>query len=126
MSANTRDTFEQIVSQLQDSDTIMNQIDSAMNEQGAASKQILVALGDMKNQAIKVSESSKELLDGVGLVENGMQNVSEVSRSILNNMDEMAAGSKQISSSAENVSQIAQKNKSSIEVVEGMIAKFKI
>ena len=104
----------------------MNQIDSAMNEQGAASKQILVALGDMKNQAIKVSESSKELLDGVGLVENGMQNVSEVSRSILNNMDEMAAGSKQISSSAENVSQIAQKNKSSIEVVEGMIAKFKI
>ena len=126
MSANTRDTFEQIVSQLQDSDTIMNQIDSAMNEQGAASKQILVALGDMKNQAIKVSESSKELFDGVGLVENGMQNVSEVSRSILNNMDEMAAGSKQISSSAENVSKIAQKNKSSIEVVEGMIAKFKI
>ena len=125
LSGTSKEAFSSIVTQLGSTDTIMTQIDNAMEEQSLASKQILEALTDMKNQSSIVTDKSVELKDGVVEVNKNMDNVSEVSNTILGSMDEMAAGSKQISAAAEDVSDLAQQTKDNIEIMKSLLKQFK-
>ena len=124
LSENSKDAFSQIVSQLQESESLMNQIDSAMSEQEAASNQILSALKDMKNQSVHVEEKSKELKAGVENVKTDMDDVSQISNAILGSMDEMSSGSQQINSSSQNVSDLAQKTRENIKVLDKILGQF--
>ena len=125
LSENSKEAFSQIVSQLQESESLMNQIDSAMSEQEAASNQILLSLNDMKNQSVHVEEKSKELKIGVENVKTDMNDVSQISNAILGSMDEMASGSQQINSSSQNVSDLAQKTRENIKVLDKILSQFK-
>ena len=126
LSKDAREAFGSIVTQLDTTDTIMEQIDNAMTEQSLASNQILEALADMKNQSSIVTDKSMELKEGVDGVNQNMVTVSQVSNTILGSMDEMAAGSQQISSSAQNVSDLAMETKENIELMESLLKQFKV
>ena len=126
LSKDAREAFDSIVTQLDTTDTIMEQIDNAMAEQSLASNQILEALADMKNQSSIVNDKSLELKEGVDGVNQNMVTVSQVSNTILGSMDEMAAGSQQISSSAQNVSDLAMQTKENIELMESLLKQFKV
>ena len=126
LSKDAMEAFNSIVTQLGSTDTIMQQIDNAMAEQSLASNQILEALADMKNQSAIVNDKSQELKDGVDGVNNNMVTVAQVSNTILGSMDEMAAGSQQISSSAQNVSDLAMQTKDNIDIMESLLKQFKV
>ena len=126
LSKDARDAFESIVTQLGSTDTIMQQIDNAMTEQSLASNQILEALADMKNQSVIVTDKSQELKAGVDDVNQNMVTVAQVSNTILGSMDEMAAGSQQISSSSQNVSDLAMQTQENIELMDSLLKQFKV
>ena len=126
LSKDARDAFESIVTQLGSTDTIMQQIDNAMAEQSLASNQILEALADMKNQSAIVTDKSQELKAGVDDVNQNMITVAQVSDTILGSMDEMAAGSQQISSSSQNVSDLAMQTQENIELMDSLLKQFKV
>ena len=126
LSKDAKEAFGSIVTQLGSTDSIMQQIDNAMAEQSLASNQILEALADMKNQSAIVNDKSQELKEGVDGVNQNMVTVSQVSNTILGSMDEMAAGSQQISSSAQNVSDLAMQTKENIDMMEELLRQFKV
>ena len=124
LSGAARNSFDSIVTQLNATDSIIEQIDNAMSEQSLASTQILEALADMKGQSVSVNEKSVDLRNGIENVQNNMSVVSQVSDVILGSMDEMAAGSQQISSSAQNVSNLAQQTRDNIDVMDSLLKQF--
>ena len=125
LSNASQTAFDNIVTQLGSTDTIIRQIDNAMTEQESASHQILEALGDMKNQSIQVNEKSNELTVGIKAVSGDMETVSQITDVILGSMDEMAAGSQQINSAAQNVSDLSLKTKENIDVMHSLLMNFK-
>jgi methyl-accepting chemotaxis protein len=54
------------------------------------------------------------------------QNLEAVTAEITNGMNEMAIGAEQINKSTNQVNELSDKNKDSINVVVGEIAKFKV
>ena len=126
LSKESTEAFAGIVNQLSSTDEIMNQIDAAMNEQEQASHQILEALSDMRNQALQVNEKSGELKEGVSNVTKDMNSVTQISETILGSMDEMAAGSKEISTAAQSVSDLAKKTLDNIAILNEILSQFKV
>ena len=124
LSGDARNSFDSIVNQLNSTDSIMEQIETAMNEQSLASTQILEALADMKGQSASVNEQSMKLQSGIENVQNNMSVVSQVSDVILGSMDEMTAGSEEISMSSQNVSNLAQKTRDNIEIMDSLLKQF--
>jgi len=126
LSKDSQVSFGSIVEQLDQTDVLMKQIESAMEEQEQASQQILLALNEMKNQATEVNDKSLELKHGVENVTANMNSVSSISDTIAGSMDEMAAGSQQINSSAQSVADLATQTKDDIMNVEALLNQFKV
>ena len=125
LSQDARNSFDSIVTQLNTTDSLMEQIDNAMAEQSSASSEILQALADMKGQSASVNDKSINLRSGIENVQNNMNVVAQVSDVILGSMDEMAAGSQEISTSSQSVSDLAQKTRDNIEIMDTLLKQFK-
>jgi methyl-accepting chemotaxis protein len=54
-----------------------------------------------------------------------MSVVAQVSDTILGSMDEMTAGSQEISTSTQSVSDLAQKTRDNIELMDNLLKQFK-
>ena len=126
LSGESQTAFGDIVSNLASTYTIIKEIDSAMSEQEMASRQILEALGDMKNQSVQVRDQSAEMSVGINKATTEMQTLSEISSTILGSMDEMATGAQQISNAAQNVSELAIQTKGDVDVMDEKPGLFKV
>ncbi len=124
LSQDARNSFDSIVTQLNTTDSLMDQIDNAMAEQSAASSEILKALADMKEQSASVNVKSVDLRSGIENVQNNMSVVAQVSDVILGSMDEMSAGSQEISTSSQSVSSLAQQTRDNIEIMDSLLKQF--
>ena len=124
LSSEARNSYDSIVTQLNSTDSIMEQIGNAMTEQSIASTQILQALADMKGQSASVNDKSVNLQKGIVNVQNNMNVVAQVSDVILGSMDEMSAGSQEISTSSQNVSNLAQQTRDNIEIMDTLLKQF--
>ena len=65
------------------------------------------------------------LKGGEGMAEE-MRKLDELTHVIADSMNEMASGAVQISNAVQDVSEITQKNKVSIEALASEVGKFKI
>lgn len=126
MSNDSQTTFANIVQKLGSTDVILGEVSNAMAEEENATKQILVAIDDIKQKSIGVKDNSQELSQATGGVVKDMQTVAGISDSILGSMDEMTNGASEISKSSENVKDLALQTKDNIEVVKKLLEQFKI
>lgn len=126
LSLLSQDSFTSIDNQVNIVAPLVLQISNAMEEQTSGSSQILESLNNMKSESVLVDESSKVLNEGISNVGKNMNDVNEISNTILGSMDEMAAGSQQISQATQNVSNLAEKTKDALTVVNDIIGRFKI
>ena len=55
-----------------------------------------------------------------------MQKLDDLTRVITESMNEMASGAMQINNAVQEVNEITQKNKQSIEALASEVAKFKV
>jgi methyl-accepting chemotaxis protein len=123
-SRDSGDAFSLIVKDIGDTERLVREIDSAMEEQKSASRQILEALRDMNASAMSVQEHSGILNEGIGTVTAAMDALSLQSRTVLGSMEEMAAGAKEISTTAHEVSGLAEKTRHSVGVMDGYLCQF--
>ena len=126
LSLLSQDSFTSIDNQVNIVAPLVLQISNAMEEQTSGSSQILESLNNMKSESVLVDESSKVLNEGISNVGKNMNDVNEISNTILGSMDEMAAGYQQISQATQNVSNLAEKTKDALTVVNDIIGRFKI
>jgi methyl-accepting chemotaxis protein len=98
----------------------------AMDEQNEGSQLVLEAVGALNRLTQDVKQGSDAMLESSQQVVQESQNLEAVTAEITNGMNEMAIGAEQINKSTNQVNELSDKNKDSINVVVGEIAKFKV
>jgi len=98
----------------------------AMREQENGSKEVLIAIKSINTVTIEVQAGSEEMLKGGEGVAEEMQKLDGLTRVITESMNEMASGAIQINNAIQEVNEITQKNKRSIESLADEVGKFKV
>ena len=98
----------------------------AMREQENGSKEVLTAIKSINTVTVEVQAGSEEMLKGGESVAGEMHKLDALTRIITDSMNEMASGAVQISNAVQEVSEITQKNKRSIEALAEEVGKFKV
>jgi methyl-accepting chemotaxis protein len=101
-------------------------IRNAMEEQSAGSKQILEAIGQLNEVTRMVKDGSTQMLEGSEQVIHESKNLEAATQEISSGMNEMAAGADQINTAVNRVNTISGKNKQSVNILVGEVAKFKL
>jgi len=105
---------------------ISTRLTEAMREQENGSREVLSAIKDINQVTQEVSQGSAEMLRGSEGVAVEMQKLDGLTRVITDSMNEMAAGATQISNAVNEVADITQKNKMSIEGLVAEVGRFKV
>ena len=119
-------SFEQITSKVDETEQLVQQIDSAMAEQQDASKQVLIALHEVTDVTSQVQSTSKDLSHGVEIVNQSSSNLEMIAETVAGSMEEMASGITEINGSAQSVSEMSNTTKDNIDILKGIIGKFKL
>ena len=98
----------------------------AMREQENGSREVLTAIKSINTVTIEVQAGSEEMLKGGEGVAAEMQKLDSLTRIITDSMNEMASGAVQINNAVQEVSEITQRNKRSIENLAQEVSKFKV
>jgi methyl-accepting chemotaxis protein len=101
-------------------------IRNAMEEQGAGSKQILEAIGQLNEATQLVKGTSAEMLEGSRQVIEESRNLELATQEISNGMNEMATGADQINVAVTRVNVISGENKENIDVLVREVSRFKV
>ena len=75
---------------------------------------------------VEVQAGSEEMLKGGEGVAQEMRKLDDLTRIITDSMNEMAAGAVEINNAVQEVREITQKNKQSIESLAEEVGKFKV
>ena len=103
-----------------------NRLTEAMREQENGSREVLTAIKSINTVTIEVQAGSEEMLKGGEGVAIEMRKLDDLTRIITDSMNEMASGAVQINNAVQEVSEITQKNKQSIEALAQEVGKFKV
>ena len=103
-----------------------NRLTEAMREQEHGSKEVLTAIKSINTVTVEVQAGSEEMLKGGEGVAEEMQKLDGLTRIITESMNEMASGAVQINNAVQEVREIAQKNKQSIDNLANEVGKFKV
>ncbi|UTC74892.1 methyl-accepting chemotaxis protein [Treponema sp. OMZ 792] len=98
----------------------------AMKEQEQGSQEILSTIKDITAVTSKVTGGSAEMMAGGKNVAIEMQKLDGLTRLITDSVNEMAAGASQINQATQEVNEISQKNRQSIENLVDEVGKFKV
>jgi len=98
----------------------------AMKEQGNGSKEVLTAIKNINMVTTEVQAGSEEMLKGSESVAQEMRKLDDLTRIITDSMNEMASGAIQINNAVQEVHEITQKNKQSIQNLIDEVSKFKV
>ena len=98
----------------------------AMCEQESGSKEVLTAIKNINTVTTEVQAGSEEMLKGGESVAKEMHKLDNLTHIITDSMNKMAAGAVQINNAVQDVREITQKNKRSIENLAAKVGKFKV
>lgn len=102
------------------------QLMEAMREQESGSREVLGAIKTINAVTNEVQAGSGEMLRGGEGVTEEMRKLDDLTRVIADSMNEMASGAVQISNAVQDVNEITQKNKVSIDNLAKEVKKFKV
>lgn len=101
-------------------------IRNSMDEQDAGSKEILMAIAELTDITSEVKSGSDEMLIGSQEVIQESKNLEIITSEVLGGMQEIASGIQQITVAVNQVNDISQENKDSIEALNNEVEKFKV
>ncbi|WP_428771203.1 methyl-accepting chemotaxis protein [Treponema sp. HNW] len=125
-SKTVEEKFNAIFSLAENVKTMSSRLTEAMYEQEKGSKEVLAAIRDINAVTVEVKEGSDEMLRGGEGIAHEMDKLDGLTRIITGSMNEMAAGAVQINNAVQEVNEITQKNKQSIESLVREVEKFKV
>jgi len=125
-SKTVEEKFNAIFSLAEQVKEMSDRLTEAMDEQENGSKEVLTAIKSINTVTIEVQAGSEEMLKGGEGVAEEMQKLDGLTRVITESMNEMASGAVQISNAVQEVTEITQKNKRSIQNLAEEVGKFKI
>ncbi|MCQ2578665.1 MAG: methyl-accepting chemotaxis protein [Treponema sp.] len=118
--------FESVTNGINDTNSLVQQIKSAMYEQGEGSKQISISLSAMNDSSLAVKTASEEMERGNKAILEEISNLQEATYVMKNGMEEMSVGATRINKSGADLSDISSKMKASIEKIGEQVDRFKV
>ena len=106
--------------------SMSDRLTEAMREQENGSKEVLAAIRSINTVTVEVQSGSEEMLKGGEGVAEEMRKLDGLTRLITDSMNEMASGAVQINNAVQEVNEITQKNKASIDNLTHEVNKFKV
>jgi methyl-accepting chemotaxis protein len=123
---NVLNKFEAIDSGVRTVSEQEENIRNAMEEQGAGSKQILDAIGEVNEITQQVKGGSQKMLEGSREVIQESKNLESVTQEITGGMNEMATGAEQINVAVNRVNELSGQNRDSIDKLVREVSRFKV
>ena len=102
------------------------QLTESMREQEKGSREVLLAIKNINTVTMEVQAGSEEMLKGGEGVTHEIQKLDGLTHIITDSMNGMASGAVRINNAIEEVNEITQKNKRSIESLASEVSKFKV
>ncbi len=124
-SKTVEEKFNAIFSLAEQVKDMSARLTEAMREQESGNKEVLVAIKNINMVTTEVQAGSEEMLKGGESAAAEMRKLDDLTRIITDSMNEMAAGAVQINNAVQEVSEITQKNKRSIESLAEEVSKFR-
>ena len=125
-SKTVEEKFNAIFSLAEQVKEMSNRLTEAMREQENGSREVLTAIKNINTVTVEVQAGSEEMLKGGEGVAKEMQKLDGLTRVITESMNEMASGAVQINNAVQEVNEITQKNKRSIQSLAEEVGKFKV
>ena len=119
------ESFDNVTVRISDTDQLVRQIHSAMEEQQEGSKQIVDALKLMNDSTGEVKQASKEMVEGNKVILSEIRNLQETTDIIKSSMDEMQEGAKNINATSSALSEISSSVRDSVVEIGNEIDQFK-
>ena len=102
------------------------ELTSAMQEQENGSREVLTAIREISVITGEVKKGSAEIVLGGKGVSDEMAKLDSLSLTIKESMNEMSSGVNLINNAVQEVNEMSQKNKSSIDTLAVEVQKFKV
>ena len=118
--------FSEISGKVASTETLVREIDNAMMEQQVSSKQVLTSLREINDASVQVQQTSKKMADNIVHLENSSSNLDFIATTVANSMAEMENGIREIGRAAQTVSDEVINARDSVNVMDGILEKFKL
>ncbi len=125
-SAESSSAFQEVASNIKDTDELVRLIKSAMEEQTIGSKQISEALHSMNDSTQEVKTASNEMSAGNQAILQEMHNLQDATMTMKDSVTEMGIGAKRINETGAALSNVANVMNDSIDKIGNEIDLFKV
>ena len=124
-SSKSKQNFNDVSNLITDTDELVHQIRTAMEEQQEGSKQILESLKLMNDSTSEVKTAGQEMKAGNQMILSEIQHLQNTTAVIKDSMSEMSAGAKDMNKTSASLSDITGKVHYSIQKIGAQIDQFK-
>ena len=118
--------FDNVVSRVNGSTSLIEQISLAMREQAEGSKQVLEALENMQKITVEIRDGSTEMNQGTETIIKEMSRLAEIAQKVQNSSRDIANAVEQISSSISGISDDSKLTEKSVGDLQTLAGKFKL
>ncbi len=125
-SQESSQAFAIVASQILETDQLVRQIKSAMEEQQVGSRQITDSLHTMNDSTIEVKTASAEMSIGNQAILDEVRHLQDATLVMKGSMEEMSSGAKKINERSVTLEEIAGKMKDSIVHIGRQIDQFTV
>lgn len=125
-SATSQVTFEKVADNIQQTNILVQEITSAMEEQSEGSRQITGALSSLNSSMSDVKSATEEMTANSKHIVEEMNNLQDATFSMKTGMDEMTIGAQKINETGANLSGLADRVDESIKIIGEKIDQFKV
>jgi methyl-accepting chemotaxis protein len=126
ISAESEKAFSYLNSKISDTDTLVSQVKSAMDEQSVGSQAMLQSIKAINDVTVTVRSSSEDMTTGNSVIVNSMKKLTEAARSVSANADEIVKGVNAVEIQVKDIVAVALENDDLVERMENTIGRFKV
>ncbi len=119
------EAFSAVANHIKQTDALVMQIKSAMEEQNAGSKQIGEALKNMNDSTVEVQKASKEMSQRNARIMREMQLLQDSTQNMQSSMKEMANGARKINETGMALAGVSSNVQDAINKIGNQIDRFK-
>ncbi len=120
------DAFDSVAAKIGAVTALVTEINLAMNEQNAGSRQVLEALQDIESGTAQIRDGAVEMNAGTEMILKEIVRLAGVSQSVQDRAGSIAKAAEAISGEAEKIVQNSGLNSDSINVLVNITSKFKL
>ncbi len=125
-SSEASTALNEVSNRIKETDELVIQIHSAMEEQNEGSKQIMDALRHLNSSTSEVRNSSQDMSGRNTQIVKDMAVLKESTDMMNNSMEEMAVGARKINETGSTLSEISSQVKNAINKIGAQIDLFKV